>query len=170
MTDLSQLSPDQLNTIKGIDPTIAKWFVIIGGIVTIIQTVSSWINTAKTKKNTKALGETTNVFADQLATIKAAEDAAIKAIDLKISEFKPLVAEMTAAKNEMLGEVKKTILGIMRLNEESKKQLSMMPKVSDALSRMELRTQQTEVSRQKTDKKVDALIEGLERFKKNNGR
>lgn len=183
MTDqVVQLTNEQLKTFQTIDPNLAKWATLATLILWAIQTVSSWINTSKTKKNTKALEETSpaeiaKARDEAVTAIKEATGAAVTAIKAASDEHVKYTKESTheinttviGAQTEMKKEVRDFSIRVMRLSEEQKKNLSGMPKVGDAINQMNARIGQAELTAKKAQKTMDALLEGIERLKKRDG-
>lgn len=176
----TQISPEQieagtkaLQAVSGIDPTWAKAIIGIGGLLALLQTVFNMINTWWTKRNTEAQKltvSTVQASPEELTRAKAEGEAILQSIRAASSDAITAVNRLQKVGEEIGEEIERAhrVFKIETQREWNahKKELSGIPKVSDALSNMQDRLQTEELETKKTRAQLNALLDGLERIKK----
>lgn len=148
-----------LNAMNAIHPMIGFVVALIG----VITGTLTLINNFRTKKNTKANNETAELLKTQMLEMENIKNQGVTAMSNSVKEFNEVI---TTAKAEVLKEMRTVKLGVMKGREKDSQTLAMIPKVQDAINHLNQRLKVNEESSKKTDKKLDALLSGLERIRK----
>jgi ABC-type protease/lipase transport system fused ATPase/permease subunit len=155
---MDQLTPDAAAKLHAIHPLLGY----AASALFIITTTVTLINNYRTKKNTEANNATAAMLESHKREMIALKDEAIKGIHDTVSEFSDSV---NFAKNQILEEARAFKLGVMKLREESKQGLSMIPRLQDHLEKLDKRSLDTAVKASLTEEKVEEIMNIVRRAK-----